>query len=132
MGYTVNEDGSCCLTINGHDVKSMPKIVAEAICDKYHGRGKENLTFGVAITQCQYLGKKIKRAGWNGDGQFVRFESVLAFADGSNKNGVGPDITSDCFVFHYKNRHTGETGVQVGWLASQGDMKANDWIVLED
>ena len=88
--------------------------------------------FGYAIAECQYHGKKIKRAGWNGDGQFVRFESVLAFADGSNKNGVGPDITSDCFVFHFKNRNTGETGIQVGWLASQGDMKANDWIVLED
>lgn len=111
-------------------VSWCPKTVSDQVsipCGDNRG-----LPFGYAIAQCQFFGKKIKRAGWNGDGQFVRFESVLAFADGSNKNGVGPDITSDCFVFHFKNRVTGETGIQVGWLASQADLKANDWQIIED
>lgn len=91
--------------------------------------------FGYAITECVYHGKRITRKGWNGEGQFVRFEDVMAFEDGkvhTEENNPGVGVESQCLVFHFKNRHTGETGIQVGWLASQGDMKANDWIVLED
>lgn len=136
MGYTVNKDGSCRLEINGHDISSMPKLVAETICNKYHDRrGKENLPFGYAIAQCQFFGKKIKRAGWNGDGQYVRFENVLAFDDGKihvDEENAGPATESACFVFHFKNRHTGATGVQVGWLASQADLQAKDWVIIED
>lgn len=90
--------------------------------------------FGYAITQCQFFGKKIKRAGWNGDGQFVRFEPVLAFNDGQihlEENGAAPATESECFVFHFKNRITGETGIQVGWLASQADLKAKDWQIID-
>ena len=91
--------------------------------------------FGYAIAECQYHGKKIKRAGWNGDGQYVRFENVLAFDDGKihvDEENAGPATESACFVFHFKNRVTGETGIQVGWLASQADLKANDWQVLDE
>ena len=91
--------------------------------------------FGYAITECVYHGKRITRKGWNGEGQFVRFEDVTAWERGSGQiavNDGNAPIRSYCLVFHFKNRHTGETGVQVGWLASQGDMKANDWVVLED
>lgn len=87
--------------------------------------------FGYAITECVYHGKRITRKGWNGEGQFVRFETVAMMAE-PKPDANGMQLTSDCLVFHFKNRHTGETGVQVGWLASQGDMKANDWVVLED
>ena len=93
------------------------------------------LPFGYAIAECQYHGKKIKRAGWNGDGQYVRFENVLAFDDGKihiDEENAGPATESACFVFHFKNRVTGETGIQVGWLASQADLKANDWQIIED
>jgi hypothetical protein len=41
------------------------------------------------------------------------------------------EATSSCFVFHFVNRKTGETGIQVGWLASQADMAASDWRIVE-
>ena len=91
----------------------------------------EGLPYGYAMILCQFFGKKIQRANWNGEGQFVRFESVLAFDDGDNHEGKGPNITSSCFVFHFVNRKTGETGIQVGWLASQADMAASDWRIVE-
>ena len=87
--------------------------------------------FGYAIAECQYHGKKIKRAGWNGDGKYVRFETVLQFTDGKPSNGEVLGEESTCFVFHFKNRNTGETGVQVGWLASQADLQAKDWVILD-
>ena len=86
--------------------------------------------FGYAIAQCQFFGKKIKRAGWNGDGQYVNFETVGVLASETGPDGMAP--TSTCFVFHFKNRHTGETGVQVGWLASQADLQAKDWVILDE
>ena len=98
------------------------------------GRPVDGLTFGLAIDACRYKGAKIQRVNWNGEGQFVRFEEVLASEDGKlhdNPQDAPGMATSGCFVFHFVNRKTGETGIQVGWLASQADMAANDWRVIE-
>jgi len=94
----------------------------------------DGMTFGQAIDACRYRGAKIQRANWNGEGQFVRFEEVLASEDGklhTEPQGAPGMVASGCFVFHFVNRKTGETGIQVGWLASQADMAANDWRVIE-
>ena len=85
----------------------------------------ECASFGMAIDACRYCGKKIKRIGWNGENQFVEYRECATL----NQQGV--DTHSHCFVFHYRNRMTGETGLQVGWLASQADLAANDWIILD-
>ena len=90
--------------------------------------------FGYAINECVFHGKRITRKGWNGEGQFVRFEELCASHSGripTNLNELVGEVNM-CFVFHFKNRHTGETGIQVGWLASQGDMKAKDWVILDE
>ena len=54
--------------------------------DKFDARsiecGEATVPFGYAIAECQYHGKRIARVGWNGEGQFVRFEEVLASEDG--------------------------------------------------
>lgn len=94
----------------------------------------DNMTFGQAIDACRYRGAKIQRANWNGEGQFVRFEEVLASEDGklhTEPQGAPGMVASSCFVFHFVNRKTGETGIQVGWLASQADMAASDWRIVE-
>lgn len=98
------------------------------------GRQIDNMTFGMAIDACRYKGAKIQRANWNGEGQFVRFEEVLASEDGNlhdNPQDAPGMVVSGCFVFHFVNRKTGETGIQVGWLASQADMSASDWRIVE-
>ena len=94
----------------------------------------DGMTFGMAIEACRYRGAKIQRANWNGEGQFVRFEEVLASEDGklhTDPQGAPGMVASSCFVFHFVNRKTGETGIQVGWLASQADMAADDWVIVE-
>ena len=98
--------------------------------DKFHAVSVECndgcCTFGYAITECRYHGKRIKRVGWNGEDQFVEFRPVeIPY---SEENTVKQ---SHAFVFHFKNRKTGETGIQVGWLASQADMATNDWVVMD-
>lgn len=105
-------------------VSWCPKTVSDQVsipCGDNRG-----LPFGYAIAQCQFFGKKIKRAGWNGEDQYVEYRECATL------NTEGVDLHSTCFVFHFKNRVTGETGIQVGWLASQADLKANDWQIIED
>lgn len=94
----------------------------------------DGMTFGQAIDACRYAGKKIQRANWNGEGQFVRFENVLVSPSGEFVPGreEALQFNSCYFVFHFVNRKTGEKGIQVGWLASQADMYASDWRIVED
>lgn len=87
---------------------------------------ENGLPFGVAIMECRYHGKKIQRANWNGEGQYVEYKVVEVCYSEESKL-----VQSHAFVFHFVNRKTGETGIQVGWLASQADMAANDWRIVE-
>ena len=83
-------------------------------------------TFGYAISECLYHGKRIKRSGWNGIDQYVEHKMCeVTYPETSTI------IPSYSFIFHGKNRITGETNVQVGWLASQADMAACDWVILD-
>jgi len=86
----------------------------------------DSMTFGQAIDACRYKGKKIQRAGWNGESQYVEYRECATLL---NEHGV--EDRSYCFVFHFRNRKTGLTGIQVGWLASQADMSASDWVFVE-
>jgi hypothetical protein len=103
--------------------------LADNVWDVLHST--EGLTFGQAIDACRYRGAKIQRVNWNGEGQFVRFEYITAYEDGGRAYPDERTVGSDCFVFHFVNRKTGETGIQVGWLASQADMSASDWRIVE-
>lgn len=88
-------------------------------------RSCDGMPFGMAV-EAMKRGKKVTRKGWNGEGQFVDLRTVeVGYSEESTYK------QSFAFVFHFKNRHTGETGIQVGWLASHGDMKAEDWEIVE-
>ena len=89
------------------------------------GRPIDGMTFGMAIDACRYKGAKIQRANWNGEGQYVEFAECSAVPYSQ------VEYLSHCFIFHFVNRKTGETGIQIGWLASLADMAADDWRIVE-
>ena len=89
------------------------------------GRPIDGMTFGMAIDACRYKGAKIQRANWNGEGQYVEFAECSAVPYSQ------VEYLSHCFIFHFVNRKTGETVIQIGWLASQADMAADDWRIVE-
>lgn len=123
-----NDEGYVIFYRGGEYVSWCPK---EAFDDV--SRPCDGMPFGMAV-EAMKRGKKVTRKGWNGEGQFVRFETVIAWEDGElhiDEENSSPAEDSTCFVFHFRNRYTGETGIQVGWLASQGDMKAEDWEIVE-
>ena len=86
----------------------------------------QNLYFGNAIRLVKE-GFRIARRGWNGKGQYVELASCISYI-GSNGEVVNADhraIGNKALAF------VGTSGVQLGWLASQADMLAEDWYVVK-
>ena len=79
--------------------------------------------FGTAIKYMK-RGMKVKRAGWNGKNQCIALAKNISFtaADGTIVNCEHEAIGNMAVAF------IGTSGVQMGWLASQADMLAEDWM----
>ena len=72
-------------------------------------------------------GFKMKRKGWNGKNQYVELASNISYvnATGQDVNCEHDAIGNEALAF------VGTSGVQLGWLASQADMLAEDWMFVE-
>lgn len=80
------------------------------------------MPFGLAI-EAMKKGKKVARKGWNGKGMY------LFIADGE-------DLTSCLSEGDFKCASsvcmkTAQNTICVGWLASQADMLADDWVIVD-
>ena len=88
--------------------------------------GVATFSFGDAI---KYLkrGLKVKRKGWNGKNQHIELATNIGYMDpdGEIINPNHADIGNKAIAF------VGTSGVQLGWLASQADMLAEDWVFAE-
>lgn len=114
-------------------------------------RKTDALTFGQAIEAAK-AGKLIARTGWNGKGMFV-FQrpadeipaqlvienvksipnSVKLFLHSKYKNdyvGVSGEVFKVKFTA-YLCMYTADGSIVNGWLASQTDMLAEDWMILD-
>lgn len=87
---------------------------------------KTNVDFGTAIKFVKQ-GYKIQRAGWNGKEQYIELATCLSY-----KNAVGEIINAEHkAIGNQALAFVGTSGVQIGWLASQSDMLAEDWKVFK-
>ena len=84
---------------------------------------REKFGFDVAINLVK-RGYKVKRSGWNGKDQYIELATNVSFKNpqGEIINVDHKDMGNRAIVFH------GTSGVQLGWLASQADMLAEDWV----
>lgn len=84
------------------------------------------MNFGEAIKAAKN-GARIQRMGWNGKKQYVELATCISYknAAGELVNCEHEAIGNRAFVF------VGSSGVQMGWLASQADMLAEDWKTVE-
>ncbi|CAI0903197.1 Protein of uncharacterised function (DUF2829) [Serratia quinivorans] len=78
------------------------------------------LVFGEAIKVLQ-SGKKVARAGWNGKGLWLE----LQVPDSHSK------MTLPYIYMSYPGDAKTTPGARVPWLASQTDMLADDWLVIQ-
>ncbi len=88
--------------------------------------GEATFSFGEAI---KYLkrGLKVARKGWNGNKQYIQLATGISYKSpaGDIVNCEHDAIGNKAIAF------AGTSGVQMGWLASQADMLAEDWIFTE-
>jgi len=108
-GYLVEYDG-------GYQAWS-PKAVFDAAYRPTNG-----MTFGLAIEALK-MGKRVARAGWNGKGMWLKLvpnslADYVAFQHEALNPlpWIGMKTADECFV---------------PWLASQTDMLADDWVIVE-
>lgn len=85
--------------------------------------GEATFSFGEAI---KYLkrGLRVKRKGWNGKNQYIELAERISYTNQNAEtiNAEHKDIGNHAIAF------VGTSGVQLGWLASQADMLAEDWV----
>lgn len=88
--------------------------------------GEATFSFGEAI---KYLkrGFKVARKGWNGKKQYIQLETGISYKTADNEivNCEHDAIGNKAIAF------VGTSGVQMGWLATQSDMLAEDWMFVK-
>lgn len=88
--------------------------------------GEATFSFSDAI---RYLkrGLKVARKGWNGKKQYIELAKSISYVNptGEVVNAEHEAIGNHAIAF------VGTSGVQLGWLASQADMLAEDWMFAE-
>jgi hypothetical protein len=89
-------------------------------------RPTSGMTFGLAIEAVK-LGHKVAREGWNGKNQYIELATNISYTNASAKiiNAEHDAIGNKTIAF------VGTSGVQLGWLASQADMLADDWHIVK-
>ena len=87
--------------------------------------------FGEALEALK-KGYKVARAGWNGKGMWLILvpgtKSVRPVA-GTPYSRAG--ITAEVNIEPHIDMFTAQGNMQPGWLASQADMLAEDWQVVQ-
>ena len=84
------------------------------------------MDFGKAI-EAMRMSKKVARKGWNGKNQYIQLATGISYKSMSGEivNCEHEAIGNKAIVF------VGTSGVQMGWLASQADMLADDWMIVD-
>ena len=109
-------------------VSWCPKEVFEEAYRETNG-----MNFGLAIETAK-KGKKIARAGWNGKGMWVIYRTGYPDGIPCNKNtadAVGIPEGTLFKVRPYLQMKCVDDSFQM-WLASQSDILADDWYIVEE
>lgn len=82
---------------------------------------RTNLNFGDALEAVK-LGARIARTGWNGKGLWLELQRPDAHSK----------MTLPYIYINYPSDAANTPGARVPWLASQTDMLAEDWCIIEE
>ena len=83
------------------------------------------MNFGIAIESIKE-GRRAKRRGWNGKNQYIELATAISYVNTEGEIiNCNHEAIGNCAI-----AFVGTSGVQIGWLASQADMLADDWEVL--
>lgn len=99
-----------------------PRVQFERAYRSFDG----GMPFGSALDLLK-MGYKLARKGWNGKSQYIELATNISYVNAAKEvvNSEHDAIGNKAIAF------VGTSGVQMGWLASQADMLAEDWVVVE-
>lgn len=90
------------------------------------------MNFGQAIEALKQ-GKKVARAGWNGKGMWlILVPGSLGIRPVAGTPYSKAGLTSNININPHVDMFTAQGDMQPGWLASQTDLLAEDWEVLDE
>jgi len=91
----------------------------------------ERLSFGDAVAALKE-GLRVERAGWNGKGMFLYYVPENKYPASRNEHGTMIGVFEDDMIPYgaYIAMKTAQNNV-VPWLASQTDVLAEDWQIVE-
>lgn len=100
---------------------------------------EETFGFDRAIN-CIKNGLKVQRAGWNGKGMWVALTPGSSFPAHHAKEGHAAahraaemsDTEYDISLLPHIDMRAADGSMVIGWLASQTDLLAEDWRIVED
>ena len=126
---TVDKDGYIVKYPDGY-ISWSPKDVFESAY-----RACESMTFGLAI-EAMKKGYNVARRGWNGKGMFTYIQDGARCDTENLRCSAMRDYCKNRAIMHVKiNPHidmkAADGSIVVGWIASQSDMLAEDWYIVE-
>lgn len=92
----------------------------------------DTVTFGYALEAAKD-GHRIARKGWNGKGMYVFFADNVEFhTDADISEFYVPGDDTEVPVSNMLALRTAQGTLQPGWLATQSDMLAEDWYIVQE
>lgn len=89
----------------------------------------DGMNFGMALEALK-AGKRVARRGWNGKGMYLFVADNLRF-NSLSRTSI-PDLDDAPIEVHPSIvMRTAQRTLCVGWLASQTDMLADDWVLVD-
>lgn len=95
-----------------------------------------NLNFGQAIEALKEQ-KKVARIGWNGKNMYLVLQPGSTISNLAARGGAArarvleSDYPGEVTIGAHIDMRAADGSIVVGWLASQTDMLANDWCIVE-
>lgn len=99
-------------------------------------RPVNGMTFGTAL-EAMKEGKKVARSGWNGKGMWIALSPgskalpAERFWNPNNREWAMSRPRQQADVLPRITMKTATDEILMGWLASQTDMLAEDWVIVE-
>lgn len=90
-------------------------------------RRTDGMNFGLAIEAVK-KGLRVARAGWNGKDMYVFLATDIEFTTMADMSEFGDQ---DVWVSDLLVLRTAQKTIQPGWLATQSDILADDWYIVE-
>ena len=156
IGYEAYKASTGGKTFDGRDMPTWEQVqertphvakawedAARAIKRDWPTRPPAKFSFGEALALLN-LGNRVARSGWNGKGMWIALTPGSVIKCGDARKGAacwaaaGIAATSDdsqydtpITVGAHIDMRAADGSLVVGWLASQTDMLAEDWVLVE-